>query len=192
MSREILVRRWCDNASGHEEPHEVEPDVEPVTLGIDGRPIRALDLCKACRDYLVRPLDELLGDWGQPVEPAAPARQNGRPRIRSGTGERMSNPRVPGRVPVKLAEWTCPECGAVMLMTSGPGHFERRHLAPLGITVPRVPDTCAECGYRNGRPSAMAIHRVARHGYDPRAERVELLAAYRAKPVPAPRKRTRR
>jgi hypothetical protein len=192
MSREILIRRWCDNTSAHEHPHELEPEIEPARISLDGGAAFALDLCKACRDYLVRPLGDLLAEAGQPIEPEAP--RGKRPAaIIAPPGARLSTPRPgSGQPPKPVPEWTCPECDVTMLTTSGPGHLDRRHLAPLGIAAPPQHAACPECGTRHPRPASMAQHRMTRHGFDPRAERLALLAAYRAKHPPrAPHKRTR-
>jgi hypothetical protein len=168
MSREVVIRTWCDNTAAHNGAR-AGVDEAPLVVSLGTHPPVEVDLCLACREVLVAPLAALLDDAGRPADLAAVAPRRGRGRARK-------NPSV----------WTCPLCNAAMALGSGAKHLAERHAKPLGLAVPTQPTVCPDCGFEHERAASMSIHRAASHAWNPRDELLALIAA------PPKRRRTPR
>lgn len=174
MSREIIIKSWCDNEDAH--PTERAESDGALLFAVNGKPPRELDLCDKCTAALYEPLGALLDNHGRAPSEVYQERVNPR-------SARLEHPELSR--PTQGTPWQCPECGADMKLGSALGHLWSHHLR--GVERPKQPETCPDCGYYSpakegvGHASSMGMHRSTRHGWDPRSEALAIIAARKVK-----------
>jgi hypothetical protein len=161
MSREVIIKAWCDNTAAHSDT-KVESD-STLVLTVGAQPPSELDLCAECEGALYTPLAKVLADAGRAPTDVGP------PRVRVGGH--------PQKAAKNVEQWTCPECHEDMNISSGLGHVWRKHLA--GVDRPEQPTECPECGQHFPRAASMGMHRATKHRWNPRDEALAIVAARR-------------
>lgn len=132
MSKQLVTYVWCDN---HPDDEQVPATTVRITLG--NQVPRELDLCDVCRKELIDPLQTLLAEQGQPVEPTGPD----------------------GRL-------ACTVTGCTKTYGSERAlrrHLES-HDAAEGASVELLP--CPECGKQCSSPAGLGSHRWRAHGVE--------------------------
>lgn len=166
MAQEIV--RWCDHdltANDKRVPARL------VVVAIDGRAPVSLDLCDDCREVFVTPIEKLLADHGQFIDP-----------------ESIPTPPKSDQPSTKIA---CPlGCGVRLARTSFRGHFRTAHgreladvEAELGHAVDGKPlaHPCPECGQGFTSAQGAATHLWSVHG-----KRLDGSPANLSEPEPTP------
>lgn len=181
MAQELVVNVWCDvcMAEGQREPGE------SVTVSLDGRAARELDLCERDRKAYVAPLAELLENLGRRVE-TKPKRTRAAAAV------------VPSGAPLEHLEGEGPRCPICDLelpvgKTSVRDHLVRNHDTNTQALFGNVCPVCGgavgymgqhvhrahhELGLRNGA-DAFEWARVNGDPFGAYAERIAPLRAAR-------------
>jgi len=165
MAQEIV--RLCDVCLAD----DVRANAQPLTVQLGG-PARLLDLCDEHREQLIKPLAELLAEYGQPVpgQPTKrPYRRSTMPSPTAETAARADQPAASAALPGELAQTdekeVCPFCqsgyrSAEALRKHLDNHHNTRAIyAAAGGECP----ICGVARPASGRYSLRA-HIAAEHG----------------------------
>ena len=145
MATEIV--RWCDvHVSRDERVKGAE-----VRLSLGGHPAKSLDLCDACRDELIKPIEALLDEFGATVRGDAPT---GRGRPRKGAPEAAT---LPVAVVDPDARFRCLFCPAVYGTANGAyRHMRVDHGTPEGAQA-LLGTVCPVCGFEGEKSASVHI-----------------------------------
>lgn len=170
MAQEIVRHVWCDV---HMQEHEQRVEGRTVTISLDLRVPKQVDLCEEHYVEIVQPLMVLMEDAGRPAE------LDSRMKDRLRKAEKRGNPvlfDVEGSESSKPEVLYCPVSGCTYsAKTRGSirAHVEATHNSTLsdeetrnGISIEGQPLTheCPECQTRFTAGTALGAHRRHVHG----------------------------
>jgi hypothetical protein len=174
--KEVIT--WCDRC--HHQGKLQSPAAATVALRI-GATVGGLDLCEPCQKEILGEVEQLLAEYGAPLE----VPHGGKVKAAKAADE-------PG--PLRSYERRCPICGVTRSSgTTVAAHMWRDH---IGRERPARPEVCPDCGWHpigSDKPSsAVGKHRQSVHGMDPITEATQMYEAFRSKRVAVARKPTPR
>lgn len=151
MAREVVIYTWCDVCFGRDDVRTdgAEFQVALGELGIN-KPL-TVSLCEPHRKEVYDALRDLLQEYGQKGEDAAPPKKKG-------GGGKIGRPSV--------EDLTCPDCGHKAPNKTALGsHVRGRHQTTLAeLTGAPTPYECPECNRGFDTPQGRGTHRRKAHG----------------------------
>lgn len=151
MAQEIV--RLCDACLADDVRSN---SAAPYTVTVDSLS-RVVDLCPDHTDSIIKPLEAMLGRWGQPV-PDVPVKRKTRGKARAAVAEAAPVTEAPDRI------YPCPLCDEAFAARSG----INRHLAIHNVptTYKMVAGRCPFDGVTlpAAGPTSLATHLLAEHG----------------------------